>query len=421
MKYTVTGVEGLKGSVFAPPSKSYTHRCFVLASLAEGSSKIRNYLASDDTLATIKACQALGAKIKLDGEAAVEGTGGNLSTPSKTIDCENSGTSIRLISAMASLDGEVTLTGDASLRRRPMQPLLNALCQLGVKAYSLQGNGRPPVRIHGGTLKGGEVRIRGDVSSQFISALLIVAPYAESEVKITLTTPLKSKPYVAMTLEVMRRFGVEAENKDYSYFNTTPGRYQGIDYAVEGDYSNASYFFALAALTGSEITVKNLTPNSLQGDRAIIKYLREMGALVKVGDNEVTVSGVKGGKLVGIEVDLADAPDLVPTMVALACKAQGKTIIKNVEHARHKESDRLSTCAVEFRKFGVQIEERRDGLIIQGAEKLEGATVDSHGDHRLAMALSIAGLSAKGKTVIKNADAVKISYPEFFQVLESLI
>lgn len=419
MDYVVTRTEGLSGVVDAPPSKSYTHRAFVLASLAEGKSRIKNYLSSGDTLATVEACHALGAEISLGDEAAVRGTGGRLRTPPGEIDCENSGTTIRLVSAMASLDGKVTLTGDPSLRKRPMQPLLNALEQLGVKTSSLRGNGRPPVTIHGGTLRGGEAKIRGDISSQFISALLIVSPYAREGVRIVLTSPLKSRPYVAMTLEAMQRFGVRAENMEYRSFRVSPASYSETLYEVEGDYSNASYFLALAAMTGSEITVRNLSGTSLQGDRKILDYIRRMGADVEVYGREKKVK-VRGGTLRGIEADLGNTPDLVPTLVALGCRARGRTVIKNVEHARHKESDRLKSCAAEFRKFGARIEERRDGLIIEGREDLRGAVVDSWGDHRLAMALAITGMAASGKTVIKGAEAVKISYPGFFEALESL-
>jgi 3-phosphoshikimate 1-carboxyvinyltransferase len=419
MDYRVSKTEGLRGVVDAPPSKSYTHRAFVLASLARGESRIRDYLSSGDTMATIEACRALGAGIRIEtegSEAVVEGTAGRLTTPSDVIDCENSGTTIRLITAVSALDGTVTLTGDPSLRKRPMQPLLEALGQLGVRAVSLGGGGRPPVRVHGGELRGGEARIRGDVSSQFISALLIVSPYAREEVRITITSPLKSRPYVDMTLEAMRRFGVEAENLGYEGFRVRSGCYRGTAYQVEGDYSNASYFLALAAMTRSEITIRNLSRDSLQGDRRILDYLEMMGAEVDRGENAVTV---RGGTLRGIKADLGDTPDLVPTIAALGCTARGETVIRNVEHARHKESDRIAACATEFRKLGARIRETRDGLIIRGGE-LKGAVVDSWGDHRLAMALTIAGMAASGETVIRGAEAVRISYPGFFEALESL-
>lgn len=418
MDYRVTGVQGLKGVVNAPPSKSYTHRAFIIASLAEGESKIENYLSSRDTLATIKACEALGVKTDLNKVARVKGAGGELKAPRKVIDCENSGTTIRLVTGMASLDGEVTLTGDASLQNRPMGPLLDALGQLGVKAYSSRGDGSPPVFVKGGTLHGGRAELRGDISSQFISSLLIISPYAEEDVEISLTTPLRSKPYLDITIDVMESFGIGVVNRDYSKFEITPGRYNGREYKVEGDYTNASYFLTLAALTNSDITVKGLVKDSKQGDKAVLQILRDMGAEVKMGEDWVRV---RGNGLRGVEVDLKDSPDLVPTVTALACKARGATVIKNVEHARYKESDRLSTCAEEFRKFGAKIIEKRAGLVIHGVSKPRGAVVDSHRDHRLAMSLSILGLASEGATTVKGAECAGISYPGFFEALKSLV
>lgn len=418
MDYKVSRVQGLKGTVNAPPSKSYTHRAFVIASLAEGESRIENYLHAGDTLSTVNACRALGVEINLGSYAHVKGTGGALKTPSKAINCENSGTTIRLVSGIASLDGKVTLTGDASLQRRPMQPLLDALGQLGVEAYSSKGNGTPPIIVKGGTFRGGRAELRGDVSSQFISSLLIASPYARDDVEIALTTPLMSRPYIDITLDVMKSYGIGVVNRSYSSFKTASGgRYRGRKYRIEGDYTNASYFLALAALTDSDITVHDLRRDSKQGDRVMLKIVSKMGAEVKVRENEVRVIG---DELRGIEVDLKDSPDLVPTIAALACKARGTTVIKNVEHARHKESDRLATCAREFRKFGAEIIEKRDGLVIKGAPKLKGALVESYGDHRLAMSLSTLGLAAEGATTVKGAECASISYPGFFDALESL-
>ncbi|MDP6613093.1 MAG: 3-phosphoshikimate 1-carboxyvinyltransferase [Candidatus Hydrothermarchaeota archaeon] len=419
MDYKVSGIQGLKGAINAPPSKSYTHRAFVIASLAEGESRIENYLRAGDTLATVNACRALGVEINLGSYARVKGSGGELKTPSRAIDCENSGTTIRLVSGIASLDGVVTLIGDSSLQRRPMQPLLDALRQLGVKAYSSRGNGAPPIIVEGGNLRGGRAELRGDVSSQFISSLLIVSPYAEDNVEVALTTPLMSKPYIDITLDVMEGYGIGVVNRGYRSFENVAGRkYRGRKYKIEGDYTNASYFLALAALTDSDIAVNGLRRNSKQGDRAMLRILGKMGAKVEVWDDGARV---KGKELRGIEVDLRDSPDLVPTVAALACKARGTTVIKNVEHARHKESDRLATCAREFRKFGAEIIEKWDGLVIKGTPKLKGALVESYGDHRLAMALSIMGLTADGTTAIKGAECAGISYPGFFEVLNSLI
>jgi 3-phosphoshikimate 1-carboxyvinyltransferase len=422
MKAVIKGVEKVHGSVAAPPSKSYTHRAFVVAGLARGNSRISDYLVSEDTMATIAGLRSFGVSIAEEGEgvALVRGSEGRLATPAKEVDCKNSGTTLRLLTGVASLNGEVVLTGDASLRRRPVQPLLDALSMLGVRGESMLGNGCPPVKIKGGSLRGGVAKIRGDVSSQFISSLLIVAPYAESDVEVVLTSPLKSKPYVDITLEIMRTFGAEVENHSYESFRVTAGKiYQGRSYRVEGDYSSASYFLALAALTGGEVTVENLNPRSKQGDRAILDILREMGASVESGKGWVRVGGE--GTLSGIEVDLGDTPDLLPTMVALAVKAKGKTVIKNVEHARYKESDRIATCSREFAKFGAEIKERRDGMEIKGIANLRGAEVSSHGDHRLAMALSIAALAARGRSVVHGVECASISFPRFFEELARIV
>lgn len=420
MRAVIRGTARAEGSVAAPPSKSYTHRAFVVAGLAEGSSEVRSYLLAEDTLATIAGMRSFGAGIEEhNGTALVVGTGGRLSTPAGELDCGNSGTTLRLLTGVAALDGEVVLTGDASLRRRPIQPLLEALRMLGIRAESVFNNGCPPVRVRGSTLRGGIARIRGDVSSQFISSLLIVAPYAEEDVEVVLTSPLKSKPYVDMTLEVMRSFGAEVENLAYHSFRVSAGGgYRGRGYTVEGDYSSASYFLALAALTGGEVRVENLNPHSKQGDRAILEILRRMGARVVTGNGWVRVSG---GELRGVEVDLGDTPDLLPTVAALAVKARGETVVENVEHARYKESDRIASCSREFAKFGAEIEERPDGILVRGVEEPKAAEVHSHGDHRLAMALSIAALAARGTSVVHGAECAAISFPGFFEALSRLV
>ncbi len=417
MKAIVEGTAKVAGTVTAPPSKSYTHRAFIIASLADGDSVIENPLLAGDTLSTLNAMRAFGVGIEEKGDVLIHGCAGALETPKGEIDCGNSGTTIRLVSGFAALDGTVTLTGDESVRKRPMQPLLDALSQLGVKAFS--SDGTPPVTIEGRGLRGGKVDIRGDISSQFITSLLIAAPYAKNDVRINITTPLKSRPYVDMTLDIMEKFGVEVETGgNYETFNIKAGqKYRGTRYSIEGDYSSASYFFALAALTGSDITVQNLEGGSKQGDRRILGILKDMGAKVIVGAGEVTV---KGDRLTGMEVDLGDAPDLLPTVAALGCRAEGETVIKNVGHARYKETDRIAACTKEFKKFGVAISEYKDGMSITGTEKLTGSEVKSYGDHRMAMALAVLGASAEGKTVVGGAGCVSISFPGFFSALNQI-
>lgn len=416
MTAIVEGASKIGGTILAPPSKSYTHRAFVIASLARGDSIISSPLLAEDTLSTLNAMRAFGVKIEESENVLIHGCGGSLKTPDEEVDCGNSGTTIRLVSGVAALDGTAVLTGDESLKRRPMQPLLDALNQLGVKAFS-KGNGTPPVVIEGSGIKGGSVDIRGDISSQFISSILIVSPYAKDDVKINITTPLKSTPYVHMTLDIMEKFGVKVEGNLKQLVIKAGQTYRGRKYSVEGDYSSASYFFALAALTFSEVTVQNLNRESKQADKLILDILKEMGAKVTVKDGEVTVRG-KG--LSGIEVDLGDAPDLLPTVAALGCRARGETVIRNVGHVRFKETDRLSACAKEFKKFGVSINEHNDGVKIKGAGKLKGSNVKSYGDHRMAMALAILGASAEGKTVIDDARCISISFPGFFDILNQI-
>lgn len=417
MEIKIRGTKRLRGEIAAPPSKSYTHRAFVVASLAEGNSTIKRYLRAGDTLATVKGCRDFGIEIEeRKNEAVVHGRGGKLSPPSKAIDVGNSGTTLRLLSGVAALCGKATLTGDVSVQNRPNTPLLDALKKLGCTVSSAEG-GRAPVTVEGGEIRGGKIEMRGDISSQFLSSLLIIGPYMKEGLEIELTTMLKSRPYVDMTLEVMNDFGVEVDTSNYEIFRVDPGRYKAREYAVEGDYSSTSYFFALAALTGSEISVTNLKSDTKQGDANILEIVEEMGAEV---ERENGLIKVKGNVLRGIEVDLSDAPDLLPPVVALAAKAQGTTEVKNVGHARFKESDRLAACATEFRKLGAGIEEREDGLVIRGTETLKGAQVRSYRDHRMAMALAIAGAAAEGITKIEDGDCVEISYPGFYDELRGL-
>ncbi|MFQ5800169.1 MAG: 3-phosphoshikimate 1-carboxyvinyltransferase [Candidatus Hydrothermarchaeales archaeon] len=400
----------------APPSKSYTHRAYAIASLAEGTSLIKNPLRAGDTDSTLQACRAFGAGIEeKEREVTIKGTGGRLATPVEEVDVENSGTTIRLFTSIAALNGKVRLTGDESIKRRPMQPLLDALAQLGVKATSVRGNGMPPVELKGGNFTGGATKIRGDISSQFISSLLVASPYAERPVTIELTTPLKSRPYVDVTLDIMKTFGIDIGNKGYYEFAIPNGMYKAREYTVEGDYSSSSYFLTLASLCSSKTTVKNLPKQSVQGDKTILEILKKMGAQVTQEPNSVTV---EGAALEGIEVDLGNTPDLLPTIAALASAAKGTTTIKNIAHARLKESDRVAACAKEFAKFGASIEEGKDFLVIEGAKRLKGGKVNSYGDHRMVMALAILGVCAEGETVINHAESVGISFPGFFDALK---
>ncbi len=420
MRALISEAAGVKGRVKAPPSKSYTHRAFVISGLADGSSRIIEPLLSDDTFVTLNAMKAFGAEVERQkNEVLIRGTSGKLSSP-RLIDCRNSGTSLRLLTGVSALDSEVTLTGDTSLQSRPIQPLLDALAQLGVNSETLQAGGRPPVRVYGkeGRINNGRIRIKGDMSSQFISSLLIISPYVEEDVIIEITTPLKSQPYIDITLEMMKSYGAVVENINYREFIVHSSRYKGREFKIEGDYSSASYFIALAAMSRGKVEVGNLISDSLQGDKRILSIVEEMGAKVEIRKNMIAV---EGRELSAIEVDLGDTPDLLPTVAILAAVARGKSIIRNVEHARYKESDRIRACSTELRRFGCRVVERRDGLEIEGKEKPRGASVKSYSDHRMVMALSILGLVSSGETVIDDVESVAISYPEFFDDLKELV
>lgn len=411
----------------APPSKSITHRAFALAMLAKGASRIINPLIAEDTLATINACEAFGAEIEGKKEKhdrdkkvfTVHGTGGELKKPEREIDVKNSGTTLRLFSAIAALDEEALLTGDESIRQRPMQALINALNSLGAEARSLNKNGKAPVLVKG-KLKGGRASISGAISSQFISALLIASTYAEKTTEITIKDELVSKPYVDITLRAMHDFGVKAENQDYKRFIIEPGKYKARDYVIEGDYSSASFFLALAAIKRINLKIKNLRKDSLQGDKRIIDILEKMGAKIERTKDYVLVKGEEIKELESTEISLKDNPDLLPVIAMLACFANGETVIKEAAHARFKESDRIKSCTEELAKLGAEIKELKDGVEINGKKELKGATVNSHGDHRIAMALAIAATEAEGRSEIINAESVKISFPEFFENLKRL-
>jgi 3-phosphoshikimate 1-carboxyvinyltransferase len=416
MDVVITGSKINESTFVAPPSKSYTHRAYAIASLAEGASIIRNPLRADDTDSTLDACKAFGADVKSDEERVViKGTKGRLETPLKELYVGNSGTTLRLFTSIATLNGRVTLSGDESIQKRPMQPLIDALMQLGVGSKSLRGDGKPPVIVEGGGIEGGVASIRGDISSQFISSLLIASPYARNPVTVELTTDLKSSPYVDVTLDIMKTFGVEVENSNYDQFRVPVGFYRARDITIEGDYSSASYLLSLAALCKTKITVEHLPKKSVQGDTAILKILNQMGAKVKQSEGKVIV---EADNLKGIDLDLGNSPDLLPTVTALACAAKGKTYIKNIEHARLKESDRVSASAREFSKFGAKIVEKKDSILIIGTDRLRGGKVNSFGDHRMVMALAILGVCAQGETVIDNAESVSISFPGFFKALK---
>lgn len=406
----------IKGEVFAPPSKSYTHRAITLAALSKESTVTRP-LISADTLATVRASEMFGASVeRKEDRLIIHGINGKPNVPDDVIDAANSGTTLRFMTAVAALtDGITVLTGDASLRTRPNGPLLEVLNRLGVKACSTRGNERAPLIVKGG-LKGQEVSIDGSISSQFISALLITCPLAEDSTILSIKGKLKSRPYVDVTLEMLELAGVKIHTDDSNgtkFIIQGKQRYDFKDYTVPGDFSSASYLLAAAAMVdGSEVTVKNLFP-SKQGDKVIIETLKQMGADI-TWDKEAGTVTVRGGrKLKAITFDAGATPDLVPTVAVLAAVAEGTSRIENAEHVRYKETDRLRALATELPKLGVGLKEERDSLTIAGG-KLQGASVHGWHDHRIVMALTLAGIVA-GNTTIDTTESVSISYPDFFK------
>jgi 3-phosphoshikimate 1-carboxyvinyltransferase len=427
MELEVKKADIIKGVVKAPPSKSYSHRAFIISSLAEGTSRIKYPLYSEDTIATIQSCQALGAKINSNNsEYIIKGTGGRLETPKNVLDVKNSGTTLRILSSVASLAPHYTvITGDRSLRNRPLQELINSLQKLGVNIFSSRNNGMAPIIVEGG-FRGGKTFIKGDVSSQFISSILITSPYAKNPVDLEIHGNFISKPYVDITLDVMQHFGVEVESEfsssspsknDFSFtFHIEPQTYNGTEYTVEGDYSSASYLIAAAAALKSDLTVQNLKTESKQGDKLIVDIVEEMGCDIRLSDNQVKIKGT--GELEGIDVNLKNTPDLLPTVAALGAMAQGTTSIKGVEHARYKETDRIQACALELKKLGVSVIEKKDGLLIEGG--VTGGVVNSHNDHRMVMALYLIGLKV-GDVKIENASVYDVSFPNFIDLMEKLV
>jgi 3-phosphoshikimate 1-carboxyvinyltransferase len=424
VKLIVKKTERLDGVVKAPPSKAYTHRAVIAASLSEGKSAIINPLKCRDTEATIKACSMLGAKIKWDKKETsliVEGIS-RPKAPDNVINCRGSGSTIRFLTPVCALaDGVSILTGNCSLRKRPMQPLIDALNQLGVRCFSAKNDGNPPIIVLGKGIKGGKTSLIGDISSQFISGLLLATPVAEMDTMINVNTPLESKSYVEMTLDTLKRHHVEVECS-FSYdkfFVSHNQEFKPAKHIIEGDYSSAAFLLAAASITNSKVKVVGLRKKTIQGDKVIVNVLREIGGSISLNENNIEVYG-NGKRLNPVDVDLRDSPDLVPVCAALACFAKGKTIIRGVKRLRFKESDRLSALASEFGKMGVRIMVNEDSIMIEGTEKLHGAELYSHKDHRIAMACVVVALRAEGETVIHGIECVRKSYPNFVNDLKNL-
>ena len=414
--------------VKVPGSKSITQRALVCASLAKGVSILHGPLESEDPLLLKDALSTLGVRIDTsveDGVWKVEGSGGRLCLKAgkDKIFMGNNGTGIRFLTAIACLlkEGEpLIIYGTKRMEERPIEPLVKALQGLGADIRTVKNSGCPPVEIMpSGGLKGGETSVDASKSSQYLSALLLVAPYTEEPTTIRLEGPLASSPYLNITLRVMESFGIKVDiNEDEGTFVVPRGLYQGGDYSIEGDASSASYFYAGAAITGRAVCVENVPSPSLQGDSRFVELLSQMGCSVNRSRQGTICQGPDDGCLRGIEVDMGDMPDMVPTLAAIAPFATGETVITGCPHLRIKETDRISAMATELKKLGVQVRELPDGLVIKGTKgRLTPARIHTYDDHRIAMSFAVVGLRVKGLEIEK-PDCVKKSFPAFWKVWE---
>lgn len=420
MQITIGRCGPVRSTITAPPSKSYTHRALIIAALADGESKIIGQLDADDTRMTARALMQMGVRIDWGREAIiVHGTGGRLTSPVQPIDIGDSGTSMRLLTGLALLaDGPVTLTGSDRMRQRPLGPLIETLNNSGGTIRYLEKNGCPPVLIDG-NLTGGRIMIDGSVSSQFVSSILIAAPYASEDSEIILTGDPVSVPYILMTRDIMEKFGVlvtkrEGQGENTGFHVTGKEKYQPSEYTVEGDFSSASYWFALAAVTGGSVTVQNLNPASVQGDSRLIDILVQMGCEHKISSDSITITGRH--PLHGITIDMSDCPDIVQTVCMVAATALSRTRITGVHHLRMKESDRIAAIADGLTALGGRVETEEDAIIITPS-LLHGGVIHPENDHRTAMCFAILGC-VTGDLTILDAGCVTKSYPGFWEELK---
>ncbi len=412
----------VSGRVTLPGSKSYTNRALPIAALADGVSTLSGALESDDTRYMVEALRQLGIEVEADWDRSVirvSGRAGLVPAERAELYLGNSGTSVRFLTAIATLaNGEIRLDGTARMRERPLAPLIDGLATLGVDIRSETGNGCPPVIVRSTGLPGGTIRMRGDVSSQYFSAVAMVLPYAGAPLEIVVDGDLVSKPYIDMTAGTMAAFGVALHHDQYQRLWVEPGqRYSARDYVVEPDASAASYFFALAAVSGGTVTVEHLPPTSMQGDLAFVDALKQMGSVVERSANDVTVTGPE--RLAGIEIDMNAISDTVPTLAAIAPFATGPVVIRNVEHIRVKETDRIAAVVTELRRMGVDVDELDDGLVIRPSAP-QAATIQTYDDHRMAMSFAIAATQVPG-TSIADPGCVAQTVPGFWRVLFPLL
>ena len=406
----------ISGQLVCPSNKSYSHRAIFLASLAGNNSKVENVLNSADITATIEACKKFGAEIEIQNSSIIIKNPINLGTNVPEINTENSGTTIRIASGIASLfSNEIILSGDESLKKRPMQPLLDALESIGAHCQSIDG--KPPIKIRGKIL-GGDVTIPGNLSSQFVSSLFICAPLTEKGINLNIEGNLVSKPYLDATIATMRKFGVTVQTLiPYKRYNITPQIYKDASFTVPIDFSSLALLLSAAVLNGEEIIIKGDLGTLPQGDEVFLDILEQLGVTVIINEDEIKIKSPE--KLNGGKFDLSNSPDLLPPLAILSLNTSNPIEITNVKHARLKETDRIAIVSREIIKLGIKVQEKEDGLILESTENLNGAELNSENDHRLFMAFCIAGMYV-GDCTVSDPESVNVSYPNFIEEMNNL-
>lgn len=415
---TVSKTTKTEATVTAPPSKAYTLRALFMAALADGRSLIHNPLLGEDQQGAIECLRRLGVTVAAKDETLiVNGTSGRFEPVSDELYVGESGVGMNFLTALACLSSRpVTITGANRLLERPISQIVDGLRQLGSRIEYVARDGFPPIRLHRGGLQGGTVYMKGDITSQYFSAILAVAPYAAKPVQLKCIGQMSEKPYLEITMAMMADFGVNVENEDFTEFRVPNAHgYEAREANVEGDYSSASFFFEAAAVCQNTVTVFGLNPKSVQGDKRFLSLLEQMGCEVSLSENSVTV---RGRPLSAIEADMADTPDLVPPLAVTAAFAEGTTRLANIAHLRHKECDRLAVTVSELAKMDARASCDEDSITIGGGCKLHGARIDPHNDHRIAMSFAIAGL-AVGDQIIENEMCVGKSFPDFWEKLRA--
>jgi len=412
----------ISGEAAVPPNKSYTHRAIAVSALIDETSLVRRPLLSRDTRATINAVERLGAAVRPTSEGLAVTGPAKLKTPDDVINVENSGTTLRFFTAICGLpsNGFAVLTGDDSVRRRPVGPLLDALRPLGVEAWSSRGDGCAPVIVRCGGIEGGETTVLGSQSSQYVSALLIASLRAQAAVAVNLSGDVVSRPYIDATLQTISMFGGEVSREGYRRFIVNPAKNLGATvFDVPGDFGSASFLVAATYTSHGKLRLKRLDTSLPQADAAILSLAEEMGLRVEAYEGEAAFSWQGEGR--PLRVSLGDSPDLLPPLAVMAAATPGRSVIRGVAHARLKESDRIHILSTELAKLGISVRQLPDGLEIEGSTRLEGGvTLDSHGDHRVFMAFVALGLGCSKGLRVSGAESVDVSYPGFVEDLKLL-